>query len=44
LILVIVGPTKEGWARPKKYIVRLTDGERETLLVVTDSVDGLKWG
>jgi homeodomain-containing protein len=31
LILVIVGPTKEGWARPKKYIVRLTDGERETL-------------
>jgi len=30
-MFVIVGPTKEGWAMPKKYIVRLTDGARETL-------------
>jgi hypothetical protein len=27
----MVGPTKEGWTMQKKYIVRLTDGERETL-------------
>ena len=30
-ILVIVGPTKEGWAMQKKYVVRLTDAEREIL-------------
>jgi hypothetical protein len=29
--LVIVGPTKEVWAMQKKYLVRLTDTEREML-------------
>jgi hypothetical protein len=27
----MLAPTKEGWAMRKKYIVRLTDAERETL-------------
>jgi hypothetical protein len=27
----MVGPTKEGWTMQKKYIVRLTDAEREAL-------------
>ena len=30
-MFVILGPTKEGWVMQKKYIVRLTDAERETL-------------
>jgi hypothetical protein len=31
LVFVIFGPTKEGWVMQKKYIIRLTDAERETL-------------
>jgi Homeodomain-like domain len=27
----MVAPAKEGWAMPKKYVVRLTDAEREIL-------------
>ncbi len=29
--MVMVVPTTEGWAMPKKYVVRLTDAEREIL-------------
>lgn len=29
--MVMVAPTKEGWAMRKKYVVRLTDAEREML-------------
>jgi Homeodomain-like domain len=31
VLFVILGSTKEGWAMQKKYIVRLSDAERETL-------------
>jgi len=42
--LVIVCPTKEGWAMQKKYVVRLTDAEREMLnrLVKTRRVSAQK--
>ena len=42
--MVIVCPTKEGWAMQKKYLVRLTDAEREMLnrLVKTRRVSAQK--
>src|SRR5579862_8909205 len=36
----IIGPAKEGWTMPKKYIVRLTDEERETLRAVVAKLNG----
>ena len=42
--MVILCPTKEGWAMQKKYVVRLTDAEREILnrLVKTRRVSAQK--
>src|SRR5271170_7696338 len=36
----MMATTKEGCAMPKKYIVRLTDEERETLSKVVDKLKG----
>src|SRR5271166_6356246 len=43
-MLIIVCPTKEGWVMQKRYVVRLTDSERETLnrLVRTRRVSSQK--
>jgi hypothetical protein len=36
----IMGLTQEGWQMPKKYIVRLTDAERNTLREVVAKLNG----